>query len=449
MIKDIRLDRINIVDVIREVVELKRAGKEWRGLCPFHKETQPSFYVNEDKGVYYCFGCGAKGNVITFLKNYYKMNFWEAVKYLEQKFKIILLDDTNFEVNRVNSIHTIFDYAKKYYIEKLHTNSHIIDWLTNNKKLTLKQIEEYELGYEDNKYELLFKLKQLGFDLNIISQTGLFNNGESILFKRIIFPVYYNGKIIGFSGRGEGQPKYLHTKNFGLELYPKIFSSKLIGRNNEFVIIVEGFFDVIKLNVPSIALMGTNTNTRTLEYILHLTNKFYIALDKDAFALKPTSSILSLIKFFISNGIDQIYIFDYNTYSSVSEPEENPSLFENLNNYLYFIDYLKQEIKKMNLQQAKQVLNIIGELAIINQDIYNEFKNFLKDKYNDYLNVVNEIAVVLRLIKQNQFDIEILNSLSSQSRKIIEMYLDGSLFANPQLFSLFKQAMIIAGIEEL
>lgn len=265
--------RIPLSDVVGKRVKLTRAGREFKGCCPFHHEKTPSFYVNDQKGFYHCFGCGVHGDAIRFLTDHDNLKFMEAVEQLASTAgmsvpKPTVEDQQKFQ--RQMSLYDLMESATKYYEHQLHRvdNKKILEYLTV-RGLSLDTIKSFRLGFAPDGDGLIQYLKKEGYKEENIVEAGLCKNsdrkkGEVYPFfrARVMFPVAdLQGRVVAFGGRvmpeshggppAKSAPKYINspeTEIFhkGRNLYGLSRARKLIG-DGETVIVVEGYMDVIAL----------------------------------------------------------------------------------------------------------------------------------------------------------------------------------------------------------
>ena len=212
----------DIVDIISESVRLKKAGRSFSGLCPFHNEKSPSFSVSQEKQIYKCFGCGESGNVITFVMKNKNMNFIDAVKYLADRANILLEDEkrVNPTAKKKELLYKVNVEAGRFFFSNLKSNKMAMEYFLN-RDIRLETIKKFGLGYaKDSWNSLLFHLRKLGFSENILLEAGLVLTSEKTGNKydrfrnRVMFPVFdYRGKVIGFGGRvlDDSKPKYLNS----------------------------------------------------------------------------------------------------------------------------------------------------------------------------------------------------------------------------------------------
>lgn len=264
IIEEVR-SKNDIVDVISGYVKLKKQGSSYFGLCPFHSEKSPSFSVSRDKQMYYCFGCGAGGNVFTFIMEYENYSFVEALKFLAQRAGVELPQeeyskeakeraDTRSALLEMNKL------AAKYYYAQLKTEGgrQAREYL-QNRQLSQETITAFGLGYSSKYSDDLFRyLKMKGYSEEMIIKAGLVNVDEKHgvydkFWNRVMFPIMdVNNRVIGFGGRvmGDGKPKYLNSPE--TLIFDK--SRNLYGLHRArtsrkpYFIVCEGYMDVISLH---------------------------------------------------------------------------------------------------------------------------------------------------------------------------------------------------------
>ena len=256
------ISRNDIIDVISGYIKLKKNGSSYVGLCPFHNEKSPSFSVSGSRQLYHCFGCGAGGNVVTFIMEYENYTFPEAVKFLADRAGMELPEtDYNDEERKERGIKAqlleINKLAATYYYTQLRTEHGSLG-LNYLKKRGLSDdtIKKFGLGYSAQGSSVYRYLKEKGFDDEILKESGLFSYERGVndkFFNRVMFPIMdINNKVIGFGGRvlGDAKPKYLNSPE--TKLFDK--SRNLYGLNiartarKNNLIICEGYMDVISLH---------------------------------------------------------------------------------------------------------------------------------------------------------------------------------------------------------
>lgn len=315
LIEEIRTSN-DIVDVISSYVKLQRKGSSYFGLCPFHNEKSPSFSVAPQKQMYFCFGCGEGGNVITFIMKYENYTFLEAIKYLADRAGITL-PETEFspEERKKADLKTILleinKEAAKYYFRMLKSDKgkRGYEYLIN-RGLSDETILKFGLGYSSNYNDDLYKhMRNLGYEDAILKDTGLFSFSEKGVYdkfnNRVMFPIMdVNNKVIGFGGRlmGQGEPKYLNSPETmifdkGRNLYGMNIART--SRKN-CVLICEGYMDVISLHQAgfnnAVASLGTAFTTRQSLLIKRYAESVYLTYDSDGAGIKAALRAIPMLK---------------------------------------------------------------------------------------------------------------------------------------------------------
>lgn len=301
IIEEVRMKN-DIVDVISQYVKLTRKGNSYFGLCPFHNEKTPSFSVTPSKQMYYCFGCGAGGNVFTFVMEYENFTFGEALKYLADRAgvelpKIEYSKEAKAKAERKAQLLEINKQAAQYFYYQLRRengrNAH--DYLTG-RGLGEETIRKFGLGYSDKYSDDLYKfLKSKNYSDELLRESGLFNTDErhgmyDKFWNRVIFPIMdVNNRVIGFGGRvmGDGKPKYLNSPE------TKIFdkSRNLYGLNiarttrKNYLILCEGYMDVIAMHqagfTNAVASLGTALTSGHASLLKRYTQEVLLLYDSD------------------------------------------------------------------------------------------------------------------------------------------------------------------------
>lgn len=306
IIEEVRMKN-DIVDVISQYVKLTRKGNSYFGLCPFHNEKTPSFSVTPSKQMYYCFGCGAGGNVFTFVMEYENFTFGEALKYLADRAgvelpKIEYSKEAKAKAEKKAQLLEINKQAAQYFYYQLRRengrNAH--KYLTG-RGLSEETIRKFGLGYSDKYSDDLYKfLKSKNYSDELLRESGLFNIDErhgmyDKFWNRVIFPIMdVNNRVIGFGGRvmGDGKPKYLNSPE------TKIFdkSRNLYGLNiarttrKSYLILCEGYMDVIAMHqagfTNAVASLGTALTSGHASLLKRYTQEVLLLYDSDEAGVK-------------------------------------------------------------------------------------------------------------------------------------------------------------------
>lgn len=302
--------RASIVDVISSYVPLKKRGNNFLGLCPFHGEKTPSFTVNEEKGLYHCFGCKESGNVIGFLMKHDNFTFPEAVKSLAQKYGI-KIEDKKIEGD-IELFYKLNNVAMKFFTENLNSSKgqKALAYL-KERQVDDKTREEFSIGLSLESWDSLKNnVSSLKLKNNQLVKSGLFGEKDSRLYdrfrSRLIFPIRdIRGRVIAFGGRSldNGEPKYLNSPetpifNKSYVLYG-IYEGKDAIKEKNFCIVVEGYFDVISLAKNgfknTVATMGTALTTDHVRKLKSFCKTIYTLFDGDEAGLKATERVLPVI----------------------------------------------------------------------------------------------------------------------------------------------------------
>ncbi len=289
--------RVPLSSVIGKRMKLTRAGREFKGCCPFHKEKTPSFYVNDIKSFYHCFGCGVHGDALGFLMDYDNLPFKDAVEQLASLAGMQVPKPTREEeqkFQRQMSLYDLMDAAAKWYEHQLHDkkNKKILEYLIE-RGLNLDTIKTFRLGFAPDGDELKKFLEKAGYAFEDMKEAGLFKESERkkgevypFFRARVMFPVQdFQGRVVAFGGRvmpeshggppDKSAPKYINSPETsiyhkGKMLYGLSRARKAIG-DGETVIVVEGYMDVIALVqagfTGAVAPLGTALTEAQIEEI--------------------------------------------------------------------------------------------------------------------------------------------------------------------------------------
>ncbi|MFZ0456279.1 MAG: DNA primase [Ignavibacteriaceae bacterium] len=309
----------NIVDIISEYVPLRKRGRNFLGLCPFHSEKTPSFTVNEEKQIYHCFGCHAGGNVYKFLMEYEKISFIEAVQDLAKRTGITLEFDENINEEKQSEQEILYDIntlAARYFSDNLlnSTEGETGREYFNKRKIKPQTLRAFGLGYSLNGWENFIEFaKDKKIDLEKAVLLGLIGrNKDGRLFDkfsgRIIFPIFSpNGRVIAFAGRilenREGTAKYLNSPESliytkGKILYGLSFAKDEIRRQDK-AILVEGYMDLISLYQNGIknvvAVSGTALTEDQVLLLSRYTKNIVLLFDADTAGIKASMRSIELL----------------------------------------------------------------------------------------------------------------------------------------------------------
>lgn len=316
LIEEIR-SRIDIVDVISGYVRLQKKGSNYFGLCPFHNEKSPSFSVSQGKQMYYCFGCGAGGNVFTFLMEYENFSFGEAVESLAGRAGVELPRQESTpgmrqEADYRQRLLEVNKEAGKFYYSMLRgeQGSRAMDYF-KKRGLSKETMQRFGLGCCGRYSDMLYRyLRQRGYEDSLLKDSGLItyderHGGRDKFFNRAMFPIMnVHNKIVGFGGRvmGDGEPKYLNSPE------TKIFdkSRNLYGLNfarttkKPQLLLCEGYMDVIALHQAgfdnAVASLGTSLTSGHASLLKRYTKEVYLTFDSDGAGVKAALRAIPILK---------------------------------------------------------------------------------------------------------------------------------------------------------
>ncbi len=293
------LNRVDVVDVVSRYVQLKKAGANFQGLCPFHNEKSPSFTVSPSKQFYHCFGCGAHGNAIGFLMEYGGMGYVDAIKDLAAGAGMTVPEAprTPQEIERrerETDLYGVMEQAMEFYRAQLKASPRAIDYL-KRRGLTGEIAARFRIGYAPDGWQGLKEVFPRYEDKSLV-ETGLVIDNEGKRYDRfrdrVMFPISnQRGAVIGFGGRvlGEGEPKYLNSPETplfekGRELYGLVQARDAIRAAGR-VLVVEGYMDVVALAQYgvgyAVAALGTATTPVHIEKLLRLADEVVFCYDGD------------------------------------------------------------------------------------------------------------------------------------------------------------------------
>ncbi|WP_306478721.1 DNA primase [Finegoldia magna] len=411
----------DIVSVIGDYVELKRAGSNYVGLCPFHNEKTPSFSVSPSKGIFHCFGCGVGGDVISFIMQKEGLSYPEAIKFLADKLGILV--ETN-EVNKEKYEHRkklfeINNEAKLFYYKNLLINDIPKDYI-KKRNLNNNLINKFIIGYADGKNSLYRHLLQKGYQKDDIIEVGLINQDEkgNVYDKfrnRLMFPIIdIRGNVIGFGGRAiaDSRAKYMNSpqslaydKSKNVYGVSNLKNSTKVGK----IILVEGYMDVISLTNYgfdyAIASLGTSLTHDQAKLIKRYCKNIYICYDGDSAGQKATSRAIEIFKEQdISPNI--IVIPDNMDPDDYIKQYGNESFDRLIDNAVDSVIYeYKKILQKYDINDVKEKIQLIDDLTTLLSKLDREvirdeyIKRFSDDLNIEYLSLKKDVSSKLNEVK--------------------------------------------------
>ena len=315
LVEEVRI-RNDIVDVISGYVKLTKKGSNYFGLCPFHNEKSPSFSVSAPKQMYYCFGCGAGGNVITFIMEYENYTFSEALKFLADRAGIELPKEDNSREAKARddlrqSLLEINKLAANYFYYQLKSPQGEIGYnYLKKRELSDDTIKRFGLGFAHKTSNDLYQfLKSKGYEDPILKETGLVTveerGGRDKFWNRVMFPIMdVNNRVIGFGGRvmGDGTPKYLNspeTRIFdkGRNLYGLNYART---SREKYLLVCEGYMDVISMHqagfTNAVASLGTALTSQHAALLKRYTDRVILTYDSDGAGVRAALRAIPILK---------------------------------------------------------------------------------------------------------------------------------------------------------
>ena len=387
----------DIVDVISERVRLRKAGRNFTGLCPFHNEKTPSFSVSQEKQIYKCFGCGEAGNVISFVMKDKNLPFIEAVKYLANRANIPLEinnGEKSKSAKKKDLLYRVNVEAAKFFFSNLMNNQNAKEYFLN-KGIKEETIKKFGLGFANDSWNsLMFYLRKKGINDVLLEEAGLISVNKEKGRKydrfrnRVMFPVFdYQGKVIGFGGRvlDDSKPKYLNSPETlvfqkGTNLYGLNFALKH-NMSERYFVIVEGYMDLISLHQYGItnvvASLGTALTINQARLLKRYADKVIISYDADMAGQMATLRGLEILR---TAGFDVRVL----NIPQGKDPDEyvrsngKEAFLKLINSAEPLIDYRMKKAEEgidfKNSQSlilyAKRIMEIISDLDPMEKDVY-------------------------------------------------------------------------------
>ena len=372
----------DIVDVISQYVHLKRSGRNFFGLCPFHNEKSPSFSVSPDKQIFHCFGCGVGGNVITFVSQIEGLNFVETVQMLAERANIQLPTlqnngDTQREILK-DKVYKVNEFTAEYYHQNLYKpQAKMAQEYVKKRQLTNETLKSFRIGFSGKFDELYQELKRQGFQEQEILESGLVNKNERGQYidryrNRLMFPICdARGRVIAFGGRvlDDSKPKYINSPEnvvyskgrhlFGLNVAKKGDTKKLL--------IVEGYMDVISLHQRGItnvvAPLGTALTEQQGWLLRKNSEQIILSFDSDDAGIKAKLRAIDILQ---NMGCDLRVI----QLEGAKDPDEyilkyGNMRFQNVIDKAFSVVEFKVKIlkKELDLDNTNDKIKFLNEIA--------------------------------------------------------------------------------------
>lgn len=409
------IHRANIIDISRRYLHLKKAGRNYKALCPFHSEKTPSFVMSEEKQIYHCFGCGEGGNVVSFLMKIENLSFIEAVKMLAKEVGIELQD---FNKNdNLSESYRIMELINSYNIKNLKNNKTVSEYL-KKRKLNDELISYFKIGYGGNNLNYLKNYlknnninKNLLFKLGIVTQSS-YNDIYYRFLNRVTFPIFdITGRVIAFGGRiideNKKTAKYVNSSDSiifkkGKNLY-NLHNAKKQLLNDDFFILAEGYIDVIILHQfgfkNAVACLGTSLTDDQAKLLQRYTKNICVIYDADEAGQKAADRSIEIL--IDNNIIPKIVVLDDDL-----DPADYllkygaEKLKHKIDNAQYYLDYkLERLTEKFNpddINNKKIILNNFFKY-LVKPDI------IIRDTYFRKLSQILSLSEKVVVVEYNNF----------------------------------------------
>ncbi len=402
--------KTDIVDLISEYIPLIKKGKNYFGVCPFHDDSNPSMSVSREKQIYKCFSCGASGNIYNFLMDYEHIDFKEALSKLSSKLGINIENTTIKVNNKFDKFYEIYDLTSKLYQNNLlsEKGSSARNYL-KSRNISLEEIKKFNIGLSFSNNQVVKQLEKK-YNLLDLEDVGLISNNHDIFQNRIMFPLMnLENKTVAFSGRiydtNSKDSKYINTKETNIfkkgEILYNYYACKEDVRIKKYLILVEGFMDVIRLSTIGIknvvATMGTSLTTNQIKLLKRLSNNIYLCFDGDnPGKLANINNGEELIKHDINIKVISLdNNDDPDSYVLKNGKEKFETLIEEAKSYQeYYMEYQKDNISTTDIKEVTEYINkVLEKLKYNNNAIEKELvlKKLAKDFDISYNTLENRL----------------------------------------------------------
>ena len=406
------VDDSDIVAVINHYVSLTKKGNNYTCCCPFHEEKTPSFVVSPQKAIFHCFGCGAGGNVLTFIKDIEGLNFVEAVEKLAELNNVTVPRENTLGDNNFSKVYEINEIAANYYSNALKDPKHkvIVQYL-KERGISGQTAKNFKIGFADFNQSDLLKTLQSRFSEKEILESGNFLKNDKgfypFLRNRVTFPILNSsGKTVGFGGRvtDDSMPKYLNSKdskffNKTRELYG--FSNAKKDHKTEDFIVTEGYMDVVMLSEyevnNAVASLGTAFSQNHMNAMFKLRRKITFCFDSDEAGLKAAWRALQISLKYVVDDKTVRFLFlpeGYDPDSFVKEKGKD-EFYKKLDRAMVLESFVFQYLKRgKKLDSPEDIRQIIFELKKILPLVTSELlKETLISKFSTELKINKEIIL--------------------------------------------------------
>ena len=382
-----------IVDYIQQYVSLTKRGQNYIGLCPFHSEKTPSFTVSPNKKIFHCFGCHESGDLISFAEKIDSLTFFEAIESIAAFAGIsVIKQEQSIQTVRQNKelelILKVLKAASEYFVQDLKKTNFVLDYL-NTRSISSDSQEKFLLGYCADSQALISYLKSQSFSQDIMLKSGILYNSNGRLvcrfYKRLIFPICdHQNRVVGFGARNldpnSTMAKYVNSDesyvfNKRKLLFGLSFAKSSIKKNG-FVILVEGYIDVISMVQHGIynvvACMGTSLTAQQVSLLRRFTDSVVLMFDNDAAGVNAMNKSIDILTEGRMN-VSVVNLLDYDPADYLVKNGRD-SLIEKINSKMtafdFFYQRLQQELDLTQIENVSKAINlIVPKLSLIKDDI--------------------------------------------------------------------------------
>jgi DNA primase len=407
------MSTLRIEEVIDDFVTLKRKGANYQGVCPFHDEKTPSFYVSPARGIYKCFGCGKGGNTVNFVMDHEQMSYIEAIKYIANRYRIELeeteVSQEEKEARELSeSLYILNDFAMKHYQKNLlETDEGRSIGLSYFKERGFieQTIKTFGLGYSSEEKDNLTRAAlRKQFKLEHLKLLRLTNDYDTDFFRsRVMFAIHnMSGKVVGFTGRildnDKSKSKYVNSPESEIYIKHKVLYGLYQGKNaikkEDECILVEGNTDVITLHQGGVqnvvATSGTALNKDQIKLIKRFTNNIKLIYDGDPAGIKAAL-----------RGLDMILEEDMNIRLVLLPKNEDPDSFFKSKGIDGFKEFLSENEKDFILFKADYLLQFVGNDPIKRVEVFKDIIASIA-KVSDHMKRLTYINICSNLMKMEE-----------------------------------------------
>ena len=436
--------RLDIVEVVGSYIELKKSGANYKARCPFHSEDTPSFVVSPSKQIYHCFGCGAGGDAISFVMDYDKLSYPEAIEKLANDFNVPLTyTKGSFEKK---DDRRVLEQINQFYKKNLYSNQTAKNYL-ENRGIYTSSIEKFEIGYAPSSSKTISFLKESLLPLEDALKTGILGKDErgnvyARLIERITFPIYApNSKIVGFGGRtiSNHPAKYINSPQTYLFNKSKLLYGYHLARESIIkkgrIIITEGYLDVIMLHQAGfsecVATLGTALTSEHLPLLRRGEPKVILSYDGDKAGIEAA---FKASKMLVRSSIDGgVVIFDGGRDPADMVKDADIATLKTLFNepkpFAYFV--IEQIAKKYNLKNPLEKEKALKEGV----EFLKSLSPVLQDEYKNYLSTV--LNIDKRVIKiQNRQKYPQNSIVNTTKEDLAELSVIKTLLLKPEFLDM-------------